>query len=396
MGTESLKQLGGAVNDAMARAVPSEEAARAGRAAFLRQVHRPVRRSPAFVLVGAAATVVVLALAWMPLRRARTTVGFVAGEVPGEVGALLETQARPLPLRFDEGSRIELDPRSQLRVAEFGKTKARVQLHRGHAALAIQKGKGRAWAVEAGPFAVNVTGTRFSVDWQPEQQRMEVVLVEGSVTVTGTCLKDARKMVAPQRLVALCDEAPVAFEAAKAAATRTPESEPMPASPKRVAMANNLWWQLAKAGRYQEALAHAKAAGFVGLCRTASAAELLDLGDAARLAGDVTAAEQALGILNKRFPHSPQSALATFHLGRLAFDQNQNYEAAALHFTRYLADNPQGALVGDAWGRLLQARQRMSLTDSGSQAAAHDDARAYLARFPNGPYAGLARRLLSQ
>lgn len=396
MGTESLKQLGGAVNDAMGKALPSDVAARAGRAAFLRQVHQPVRRSPTLVLVGAAATVLVLALTWIPLRRAPTNVGFVAGELPGEVGALLETQARSLPLQFNEGSRIELQPRSQLRVAEFGKTKARVQLHRGLASLAIQRGRGRAWAVEAGPFAVNVTGTRFSVDWQPERQRMEVVLVEGSVTVTGTCLKDARNMVAPQRLVALCDEAPVAFEAAKAPVTRAPEVEPMPAAPRRMAAADNLWWQLAKAGRYPEALAHAKAAGFVAVCRRASAAELLDLGDAARLAGDAAAAELALGILNKRFPHSPQSALATFHLGRLAFDQDQNYETAARHFAKYLADNPQGALVGDAWGRLLQARQRVSHKDPASEAAAHQDALAYLARFPHGPYAGLARRLLRQ
>lgn len=398
MGTESLERLGESVNEALTQAVPSDVAARAGRAAFLMQVHQPVRRSSVFAWTAAGALLGVLVLAGLWMRNTRHSPEFVAGEEPGELGALLETHLNVLPLSFSEGSHIAVEPRSQLRVAEFGKGKARVQLQRGQATLSIQKGKGRLWAVEAGPFAVNVTGTRFSVDWQPERQRLEVVLIEGSVVVTGPCLKGAQRMAAPQRLVAACNEAPLAFEGTSvpnaAPLPQPPQAEQMAPTPKRGVVADNLWWQLAKAGRYQEALVRAKALGFASLCRSVSPAELLDLADAARFAGDALAAEHALAALTKRFPHSPQGALASFHLGRIAFDGKQDYEIAATHFARYLAKNPQGALVGDAWGRLLQARERVAHKDASTESAAKQDARAYLDRYPHGPFAGLAKRLL--
>jgi transmembrane sensor len=273
-------------------------------------------------------------------------------------------------------------------VAEFGKTKARVQLQRGRAHLSITKGLGRAWAVEAGPFAVNVTGTQFSVDWQPEEHRMEVVLHEGSVVVTGACLGGERRMVAPDRFVADCDKKAVAFspEPAELQIDSEPPTQVEPMAPSRPTIS---WRQLAKAGKYEEALANAKRAGFPRICKTATAAELLDLGDAARLAGDTSAAEQALTALHSRFPHTPQSALASFNLGRLAFDQRRNFAAASIHFSRYISEEPAGALVGDAWGRLLEAR-----SNSQDPSAATKDARTYLERFPNGPYSPLARRLI--
>jgi hypothetical protein len=47
--------------------------------------------------------------------------------------------------------------------------------------------------------------------------------------------------------------------------------------------------------------------------------------------------------------------------------------------------------MGDAVGRLMEARQRQ-----GDLEGARADAERYLQRFPKGPYAGLAKRLLSR
>lgn len=389
-GSESLERLGARVGKSMDLVAPADVAAREGRARFLAKVHQPARKSFSlsltFGVLGVAATVALVFV----FRPANITSGFVAAGVQGEVGALLLSETKTMALQFVEGSHVELDPQGQLRVAEFGTRKARVQLQRGRAHLSITKGLGRAWAVEAGPFAVNVTGTRFSVDWQPEEHRMEVVLHEGSVVVTGACLGGERRLVAPDRMVADCDKKPVAFAAEATEAEEEREAAPPTgAVPIATAPPSISWRQLVKAGHYEEALANAKRAGFSRICKTATAAELLDLGDAARLAGDTGAAEQALTALHSRFPHTPQSALASFNLGRLAFDQRRNFDAASTHFSRYIAEEPTGALVGDAWGRLLEARSK-----SRDPTAAANDARTYLARFSNGPYSGLARRLI--
>ena len=85
-------------------------------------------------------------------------------------------------------------------------------------------------------------------------------------------------------------------------------------------------------------------------------------------------------MLRQRFPGSTSAATGAFSLGRLAFEERHAYRD----------EQPSGPLMGDAFGRLMEARDR-----SGDRLAARRDAEAYLKRFPGGPYAGIARLILA-
>ena len=138
---------------------------------------------------------------------------------------------------------------------------------------------------------------------------------------------------------------------------------------------------------------NAKAAphGFEASCETAGKAELVAIANRERLAGHVARARTALLALRKRFPGSSEAGTAAFTLGRMAFDQQGDYAGAARWFAAYLAEQPNGPLMGDASGRLLEAHERQ-----GDRAAARRDAEKYLQRFPDGPYAKRAKRIFAE
>ena len=84
-------------------------------------------------------------------------------------------------------------------------------------------------------------------------------------------------------------------------------------------------------------------------------------------------------------------ATGAFSLGRLAFEKRAAYAEAAGWFATYLNEQPHGPLMGDAIGRLMEARDR-----AGDRQTAQRDAEQYLQRFPIGAYAGTARVILAE
>jgi hypothetical protein len=112
---------------------------------------------------------------------------------------------------------------------------------------------------------------------------------------------------------------------------------------------------------------------------------LLVLGDVARLAGDPERAVQAYEAAHRKHPTDDRSAFA---IGLVEFDHWHRYRRAAEWFAAYLGEQPDGSLVDEARGRLMEAWQR-----AGEPAQARAIAEAYLTRSPNGQYADLARRL---
>jgi TolA-binding protein len=329
--------------------------------------------------------------------------------VAGNAGDLIEANAVvPTALRFSEGSSIVLEHSGQLRVLALASNGARVLVEKGSADVAIahRHGPGK-WRFEAGPVTVDVTGTRFRVDWNPDQRSFGIELKEGSVIVGGECLPVPRRVQRGENLHVTCGPA-----APKARTTA--EAEPQPAAPAiapgpvetkpaapahAVALAHREshaaddadWRALVGAGRYAEGVHAAERAGWSRVCRSANAVELLALADAARLSGETARAIEALAMLRQRFPGSSSAATAAFSLGRLAFEKRGAYTEAARWFATYLDEQPTGPLMGDAVGRLMEARQR-----SGDHSAARRDAERYLQRFPEGPYAGTARVILAE
>ena len=82
--------------------------------------------------------------------------------------------------------------------------------------------------------------------------------------------------------------------------------------------------------------------------------------------------------------------MAAFSLGRVAYDR-RNYREAARWFQSYLREEPAGGVAREAAGRLIEVQDA-----AGDDAAAREAATAYLAKYPAGPRARLARTILNR
>jgi hypothetical protein len=130
----------------------------------------------------------------------------------------------------------------------------------------------------------------------------------------------------------------------------------------------------------------ARAAGVDDILAHADADDCALLGASARLALDIDVAERAYVAVRTRFPGSAEAARAAFFLARIAADRRDDVASARL-LRRYLAEAPAGDLLEEARGRLIE--ELAAAHDGGARA----EAERYLASWPNGPHATLARTL---
>jgi hypothetical protein len=164
-----------------------------------------------------------------------------------------------------------------------------------------------------------------------------------------------------------------------------PPAPKQPAAAAAVASAANpdaavpSWRELSAAGKYNEALAAAERAGFAQEVERASARDLASLADAARYSSRPALAVQALLAQRRRFWARGASA---FLLGKIAADQQGAPADAVRWFETYLQEEPSGALAEQALGRILLLRKGDTTI-----------AERYLARYPNGAQAPLARSI---
>ena len=102
---------------------------------------------------------------------------------------------------FSDGTSVVLEARSSLHIrpATFARG-AELSLDDGDAKLAVVHRPGAHWAVLAGPFRVEVTGTRFRVRWSKAQQVLDVAVTEGEVHVSGGTLSKAAILRSGQSL----------------------------------------------------------------------------------------------------------------------------------------------------------------------------------------------------
>jgi TolA-binding protein len=128
----------------------------------------------------------------------------------------------------------------------------------------------------------------------------------------------------------------------------------------------------------------AERVGLAKIYETAEVDELMSLARAARFAGRGDVVNRALTSCRKRFPGHADAAMAAFLLGRSAPPAE-----AAQWFATYLREQPHGALAPEAAGRLIESYQA-----AGDTSAAQNAASQYLNRYPSGPHAAYARRVL--
>lgn len=380
------------------------------------------------------------------------TAEFGASQTPVTAGAWLDAPAgSATPLRFSDGTQIELAPRGRLRLIALQPRGAHIAVESGRASVNVAHGEDRNWELRAGPFLVRVTGTRFDLDWEPNADSFELVLTEGQVELVGCGFGSGRKLVAGQRVHASCRENSVqiaynpAVDSNRGRADTVPSADagpsqaiprdpspreesaceapancealstretaqqpphaavtpPNAAASNAAASASNAavsnaaassigdWIALARQGKYADALRTVSRMGYSEQCARLRADELALLGDTARRAGDATKARSAYVQLRQRFAGNKQASLAAFHLGLLEFDNFGAYPKAASWFRTYLSENPTGPLTREARGRLMEAAYRMGSGEAPGLAS------SYLRDYPSGPHAQLARRIAS-
>jgi hypothetical protein len=320
----------------------------------------------------------------------------VAGR-PGDLISALPDE--PTSLRFSEGSMLLLHQGGRVRVLATDGKGARVLVEHGtvEADIAPAHVGKKNWRFEVGPFTVQVTGTRFEMAYDALEQTFSLLTREGRVIVSGACLDSPRAVSAGEHLDLAClakTKEPEPIASASGSGTRMldmPEPRPVLPTGSKLAPESRAWSALLASGQLREGLQAAERANFARICQTASAKDLLSLGEAARLFRRPARAMGALLALRRRFPNSAEASTGAFALGRIAVEQRHLDTEAITWFATYLREQPSGPLMGDAMGRLMEARIR-----SGDRIGAHADAEQYLRRFPEGPYASQARGILAK
>lgn len=392
------------------------------RAAVDAGVVRPKRRPGLMAASLAAAALIVLAVMSWP--RAALTFAVEGGH---EMAVAEWLDARDITtVRFSDGTRISALVGSRWRVNNTTPVGATLQLERGELTADVRSRGSSRWLVDAGPFSIRVTGTRFATSWDPVGEVFELQMHEGSVVLAGPVVGGQREVRAPehlridvgtQRLSVVSDsavssetdgeaETPSAEPSAAAAtsdkpqpsdarATATGSAEPKPGT-ETAAAPGSLpeagvpeWMMLAQSGKHKEALAAVREMDAATLLASESPAGLLLLAQTARLAGDHGLATRALSSLAARFPDSVQAKTALFLKGKLHFDQGR-YDQAVAEMSRYLGATPGGAFSGEAQVLLIVALHR-----GGRVAEAQALAGKYLESHPDGPHAARIRSIVS-
>ena len=393
---------------------------------------RSPRWAPALTWAGAMAAIALAVVVLWP-----STPEPIAYRVEGEAESrLLEREiAAPMDgaksIAFTDGSAVRLSPSARARVRQLRTDGATLVLDRGEATVSVRHRDTTRWSVEAGPFLVRVTGTRFRVGWQPEAESFELAVFEGEVRVRGPKL--------PERIVRSGEEV-----SERLATTVEPESEPEPEPPVRApspqrstrpaAAPRELklppkppstevspdavptpaesegpepapheeepevsakpsraeppsWKALLDRGDYRALLTELSPDEVEQAIWQADPTQLIDLGAAARGLGDARAG-WIYSVARSRFAGTDAAADAAFLLGRMQFHSG-GYRSSATWFETYLRERPDGRLAREAAGRLVEAHHQ-----SGDADRARKAAEQYLRRYPNGPHAGLARSVL--
>jgi transmembrane sensor len=410
----SLELLGARVADIEDRLLSRDDALRKikRRMAFVPSPYRS-RLNRARLSWGAGIAAAVALLVWMLLSPGDLTVR-AEGRRLKEGDWISSNGDHPTALRFSDGSRVVLQSKTGVRVRALSAAGAHLLLERGTVSVEVSRGPDTDWRFDVGPYSLWVTGTRFSVSWDPEPEAIDIDMQEGSLEVTGPMISKGKPLVAGERLEASLKTGRMTFSSGAAVpgdssaavghimkpspppppAVPVPGGEERPASQVRKATSvpkrsGGTWQQLAATGQYAEAIAHARRSGMDAILAQAPAPTLITLGDAARYAGETALAERVYRRVRRRYPASSQASVAAFALGVMAFDKKGAFREAAGWFGAIVAETSgRGSLAREASGRLIEALNR-----AGDEAGARRAASRYLERYPEGPHAGLAKRL---
>ncbi len=325
-----------------------------------------------------------------------------------EGGYLRESGHAGIRLLFSEGSRLDFTPGTRGRLRNVDATGARVAIEQGTASFRVTPSADRRWWVEVGPFLVTVTGTVFTVDWDPSGERFELRLREGRVLVSGPVSGGDLALRSGQRLVvdltraetvitedgaesalAPFAAAPTASGSSLAVDTAMGSSPSAVPAPSSLGQGQRGWTSELTSGQWNRILERVDRDGVEATLNSASSEDLFALADAARYRRRPDLARSALLAQRRRFPDSPRALDAIFLLGRAEESRGGGAAPAIARYDEYLARAPAGPYAAEALGRKMTIASQV-----GGPALARPLAEEYLRRFPKGSYAGAARALL--
>jgi transmembrane sensor len=379
-----------------------------------RVLAQPIGRASRVRLWGSVAALAAVAavVCVYGFSRQRAPLAATFGDHPLAVGEWVSATETATPaIHFSDGSEVALRPGSRARLATLDSVGAHLVLESGSADVRVPPNHGAKYRLSLGPFAVDVTGTRFDVGFRPADEVFTLTLHEGKVVVSGCVLGEGRTLLAGESLSASCRAGHFEISAAGGARPAPSVAEgPAPAgdhdaelrfenqgvsraneAPRDAVAALPTWQNLSRQGRFADAYSLIAIDGFESAVSRATVAELSLLGDTARFAGKPADALSAYQALRSRAAGTNSARQAAFSIARVHFDQRASYAEAARWFRTYLAEQPGGPLAREAEGRLME-----SLSRAGDGNGARKAAQQYLAKYPRGPHERVARQLLSR
>ena len=383
-----------------------------------------------FGLVGALAAAV--PIGWTVYRRATAlTFEVVHGTLAasGEV----RTADQDTRIHFSDGSQLVLGPEARTQVRDLNADGGRVELTEGRARAYFVPRPHARWQVAAGPYVVLVTGTMFDVQWSDATGGLDVWLHKGSVTVRGPLVEAGVPMTHGQHLLIrpkdnriVLDnqqEAPAEVPAPSAATSPEPmleeEAAPEQAAPEPAAVGEHAsdmpvverehehrknvarahaapepgqsWRRILAQGDFEAVVVAAERRGIDSVLAHGAHGDLSALADAARYTRRPRLARQTLLAERERFPAAAEGREAAYFLGTLAEADGAAGDALAW-YARYLAEDGAGTYAAPAIGRSMLLEVR----DGAAPAKARAHAEEYLRRFPSGPYAQAAHKIVAE
>jgi hypothetical protein len=358
---------------------------------------------------GLAAAALVSALALVVMTKRATEprpLGYVVENGRLEPGQTLVGEGALEPLvRFSDGTELRLGRGTRARLRSVTSRGAALSVERGELSADVVHRSSSEWQFNAGSIVVRVTGTAFRLDFQPEDDRFDLRLEQGTVTVTAPVANDPIPLRAGQWLtirartheVFIRDLAPTVVDAgglgpenADGWAPQIHEPTPSATPPPAPEAPRPTWAKELARGKFDAIVKDALERGLDSSLAEASSADLSALADAARYTRRHDIARKALLTLRRRFPGSRPAMDATFLLGRLA-ETEQNEGEALSFFETYLSETPGGTYASEALGRKLAIVRHAKGSESARSIAAD-----YLAKYPNGTYAPAARAILEK
>jgi len=331
----------------------------------------------------------------------------------GPAGAIVARNDEQAALRFGDGTVIRLGSETRGSLAEVDGHGAHVKIANGSAHVSVVHKPQARWLIDAGPYRITVHGTVFSAAWDEAQQRLDVKMERGLISVAGPVTNGPISVRAGQALTvklkrsqvllrdldrddvvadvdADADEdvaAGIEGETNAAAAAPAPAAHVKVASKSRTQRAKS-WPVALSAGDFDSILDEAE--HDIGhVLATRGTEDLAALADAARYRRHDDIARRALLAQRRRFAGSRRAADAAFFLGRLDENGGRGHGPALAWYERYLDEAPRGSYVAEALGRKMIAVEQIH-----GAAAARNVAEQYIRRFPRGSYAGAAHALL--